>query len=301
MATTKKKVAKQLKSALQRSGIEGAYSSLIREAIINDWSEQQFVQALVRTKSFRRTYPGVVRGGNINDFLLGQEGTGLSFSTLGQALGNYRTLWQSYETNGRAYGYGKLNKRQVAALIQGEVSPDEFVARAQGVQMVNQNEGALNILNQQRKAAGLQPLGRRDLFSAFASRNQSFIDAYEATRLRLEGQGLGLNAKEAQQVAGSIGTAGTLTGAADIGALISDLRSQLGDIGPELEREGISRVQLAQFLANPDSDRLGISQRIAQLQQRRRSMGQYAAGQATSTGPGGGITTGGRPGPTAYG
>jgi hypothetical protein len=298
MATTRNKVRKQLQSALKRSGIEGAYSQLIREAIINDWSDQQFVQALVRTKSFRRNYPGLVRGGHINDFLLGQEGAPLSFSSLGQALGNYRTLWQQYETAGRAYGYGKLSKRQVAALIQGEKSPDEFMAAAEAVQLVKTNEGALSLYNQQRKAAGLQPMKQRELFESFASRNRGFVDAYEATRLRLFGGNLGLSAEGAQQVAASLGTPGTITGSGDIGQLISDLRGQLGDIGPELEREGISRVQLAQFLANPDVDKLGISQRIAQLQQRRRSQGQFAAGQQAGPRPG---STGGTPGPTAYG
>jgi hypothetical protein len=298
MATTKKKVRKSLESALGRSGIEGNYSKLIREAIINDWSEQQFVQALVRTKSFRRNFPGAIRGGNINDFLLGQEGAGLTFSTLGQALSNYRTLWQSYETAGRAYGYGKLSKRQVAALIQGEKSPEEFAATAQAVQLVKQNEGALSLYNQQRKAAGLQPLKQRELFESFASQSRGFVDAYEATRLRMIGGNLGLTAEGAHQVAKSIGTPGTITGATDIGALVGELRSQLGDIGPELEREGISRVQLAQFLADPSSDSLGIQQRIAQLQQRRRSQGQFAAGQQTGPRPG---STGSTPGPVAYG
>jgi hypothetical protein len=296
VATTKAKVRKQLSAALKRSSIEGNYSALIREAVVNDWNEQQFVQALVRTKAFRRQHPGVVKGGQINDFLLGQEGAPLSFSTLGNALGNYRTLWQSYETAGRAYGYGKLNKRQIASLINGEKSPEEFAASAQAVQQVKSNAETLSLYNQQRKAAGLKPLEQRELFQAFASPNRGWVDQYEATRLRLLGGNLGLSAQDANTVAKSIGTPGTLS--ADIGALVGDLRSQLGDIGPELEREGISRVQLAQFLANPDEDRLGIQQRIAQLQQRRRSQGQFSQGQQTGPRPG---SSGGAPGATAYG
>lgn len=288
----------RIRRQLRRADIEGNYSKLIRQAIIHDWTEQQFAQALVRTKAFRRQHPGLVKGGQINDFLLGQENAPLNFSNLERAVANYRTLHQSYETAGRAFGYGKLSKRQVAALINGEKSPEEFAASAQAVQQVKQNKQTLTLFNEQRKAAGLQPLDNTELFRAFAGRDRSWVDVYEATRLRMLGNNIGLTAQEAQAVAKAVpnvGPGGASTGPGNIGALVSDLRTQLADIGPELERDGISKVQLAQFLANPDEDRLGIAQRIAQLQARRRGMGQYQQGATKAP------SQGSTPGPAAYG
>jgi len=303
MALTAKQKAK-LKRLRNRFDIGPGYGSILRDAIIFDWSETQLIRAVTKSKVFRRQFPGILEGGNLSDFLTGQENASLSASNLAKAIGNYKQLWQAYETAGQAFGFGKLNRNQIATLIRSERSPDEFAAGAYAVRQVTQNAEAFAIYNQQRKAMGLKPLERKELFRAVARRDRKFIDTIEAARLRQLGEQFGFSAQEAQAIAKGLpnfNAQGRPTGYVDPGALVNELRSQMADIGPELKAAGITDVQIAKFLANPDSDPDNISSAIQRVIAARRGTGGFVQGRQVSQGPGGGPQTASSPGPVSYG
>lgn len=287
-----KEERRELREMLDALSLSGGYDALINKAIIYDWSPQEFVTNLVASEPFQRRFPGIVgANGVINDFLLGQEGTSLSPTTLGRAISNYRSLWQSYEEVGKRFGYGNLNRNQIAMLIRNEMSPDEFGAKANAVTIVTKNKAAFDAFNQQRRALGLEPLNKSDLFRAVATEDQKFYDAYEATRLRM--MDLGLGVKGAKQVANALGNvddAGRFTGATSartMAQIVAEFKANQADIGPELAAAGISRVKLAKFLANPTTDP-DLARQLDQLMATRRGQGAYVAGsrpRAGATGP----------------
>ena len=283
----------ELKSILHSLSLGNAFGDLIHQAIVNDWNPQQFVTQLVRDDRFQAKFPGVIGPhGEINDFLVSKEGVGLSPSSLGQALSNYRSLWQAYEQAGKRYGYGDLNRNQIATLIKGETSPDEFGSKAYALNVVTKNKTTFDLYNQQRKAAGLPPLERGDILSAIANQDAKFFDVYEATRLRQLGSNFGFNAKEAQAVAKAIpdvNAAGQPTNVApDIGRLVAELSGHLSDIGPELRSAGIDTITLARYIANP-SAYPRLAGKIEQVMAARRSQGAYVAGSQSRKGPAGGL------------
>lgn len=291
----------RFRNLLNQVGIAGNYGPLIRRAIIEDWGTERFVQALVRTKPFKRQYPGLVIKGQVNPALVGQVRGGITASNIAEAVGAYDTIWNSYNEQAKLLGLPRVNRSQIGTLIRGGTSPAEFGQRAFALHQVTANQQALDAFNEQRKLAGLRAYTRDDFARAIANRDQSFTDIYEATRLQLGG--VGFTSEQAREIAqGSpnvrLDSSGqVISGTLDVGALLSDLRNRIADIGPELEREGITSVELAKFLSNPGDDPTGIARRIQQLEQRRRNQTSFVQGPPARRGPGGGIATGSQPGP----
>lgn len=307
MATKKndlsKQQAKEVQAILKQFGISGgAYEDLIHQAIVYDWSPQRFVVALTRSKEFDQQFPGLFQGGHLNDFLLGKQGAPLSPTTLGQAISNYRTLWQSYESAGAPSGYGNLNKQQVATLIKNEVSPDEWGQRAFAVKQVKKNPEAFAEWQKQAKLAGV---GDLNIFKAAAGlADQKFYDIYEATRFQTLGANLGFSSEEARQIAKALPNTtaqGKSTGIADVGALLNQLRQQFANIGPDLQRYGITPVELAKFIANPNADKTGLGHIIQQMVADKRAAQAYQSGSRASQGTGGGIALYPDEGAASYG
>jgi hypothetical protein len=283
----------QIKKLKRQYDFLPGISQVLRDAVINDYSEQELLRAVTKTKSFRNAYPGIFdRDGDLQPFLVGAARQGLSASTLATAVGNYNKLWFAYEQAASNYGgiAGKIGRDKVAQLIRSETSPEEFQTKLRAVQLATDNPGAIDIFNEQLKAAGLPPLKGKDVFKVFAgSADQKFYDAYESARIRQLGPGLDFSSKDAMGIAQALGNVdeqGNPTGPGDVSELLRQLTGTLSDIAPELQAAGYNNLSIAKYLANPDSDP-AFAIRLQGIIAAKRGRGQYVAGQQVQRGPGG--------------
>jgi hypothetical protein len=285
MPPKRRKLAKQVKQLLSGLGLGGGYSLLIDKAIRNDWDTTEFTSALVRTRRFKQTFPGLVHRGRLNDFLT--DGNPIvSVSNLGKAIGNYYALREQYQDVAEIQGgWLKVTPARMRLLMRGEVSPEEFGRRAFALQTARQNPGLMDSFNEVLKASGKKALQPKDMFRFLAGTGQKELyDIYEAARLRLSG--LGYSPKDALQLARGIGMPGDLT---DVDQLVQQVRSNLADIGPELDREGINLTKLTAFLANPGVDPEGLAPKLQTILANRRQLGQQRGGSFGQKGSGGGL------------
>lgn len=269
------------------------YAGIIRDAVINDWSEQELTQAIVHSPVFRRQYPGLIDAdGYIQDFLAGANRAQLTPSTLAAATQAYNQLWKSYEDVASNYKsvFGPVTRDKVAALIRGDVSPDELQTKLFSVQKATSNPEALDIFNEQLEAAGLKPLAGKDAYKFYAkTASQKVYDVYEAARVRQLAPGAGFSADDAKKIAESLQNVdeqGRPTGPANVGQLLEGLTANLSDIGPELRQAGIDNLAIARYLANP-GEAPELATKIQQLIATKRGRGQYVAGSQPKQGPGG--------------
>jgi hypothetical protein len=280
-----KKELKDLAASLNQLGV-GGYQQLVHQAILHDWTRNRFVQHLVHEPAFQRQFPGLVQGGEINAFLLGQENASVNVTNLGAAVTNYGKLWKSYEQAGSGYGFGKLSKVQVAALIKGEVSPQEFRKRSAAIDNVRKNPELFDFWKKEAKKFGA---GDLNVFRAAAGlTDRKFNDIYEAARLRQE---FGLSAKDAGSAAKSIDIGNPATSSSQSPQSLEDIvtaaRQNLQDIQPELAAQGIGVGQLVKALANPSQYGREM-QAIQQALATKRARGQYVAGSQARAGEAGG-------------
>lgn len=294
MAKLNKQQRNTLRRLKKQYDLGPGYGDIIRDAVINDFSEQQIIKAVTRSDTFRRDFPGIFdKKGNLQDFLTGTDKTNLNASTLATAIQNYKSLWASYEDVAVQYKsvLGKIGRDKVAALIRSETSPEELMAKARAVQLATENKDTIDIFNQQLKAAGMKPLAGQDLYKFLAKTgDQKFYDVYEATRLRQLAPGLDLTAKNAEEIAGSLSNvddqSGQFIGAGDVAGLVKQLSAHLADLGPELKAAGYDNIEVAKLLANPNADPTFVN-KIQALMEARRAKGQYVAGSQPRQGPGG--------------
>lgn len=297
-----KKQEKELAQMLKSYGIDGRYLDLIHEAIIHDWSANRFAMKLVRDKRFKNQFPGLVKRGEVNAFLLGKEDVGVSLQSLGQAISNYKTLKQSYETVGKNFGNASISKAEMSALIGGEISVDEFGRRAKAIQDVKKDPELWDYFKAQAAAAG-EKMSLEDQFGVAAGiADQKFYDIYEAARIAQSGESLGFTSEQAAAIARALpnfDAQGQPTGIGDIGELMRKLKANLSDVSPELKAAGIDSTRLATYFADPTQD-TELEGRILQAIASKRSRGAYVAGSQTRKGPGGGVATYSPEGQAAY-
>lgn len=296
MAQTKKEYRDLLKEMAQGWGLGPMFTDLIRRAVINDWSQGEFLTALTASDAFQAKFPGLLdQHGDLRDYLTGQQNATLSAANLGAAIANYGKLWEAYEDAAKPYSQiaGKISKDKLAALLKAEKSPDEFRANLHAISVVSKNQRSFDLYNQQRKLAGLKPLSKSELYKAISTKDQKFENVYEATRLQMMGDGI-LKAKEAQAVAKAlpnVDEAGRQTGVTSdqrIAELVDELSTHLSDIGPELRQAGIDTITLARYIANPSTNPQ-VANRLRQLVATKRSRGAYVAGSQARKGSAGGI------------
>jgi hypothetical protein len=273
-------------------GIPGDYQKLIRKAVVQGWSIDEFANALLRLPAFRQEFPGLV---NEQGFLVVDFTNGLTAGAdaLIQAVSNYRSGYNNFVDTASAAGYtGKLDKKTFALAIRSGTSVEEFGQRVQLVNTMNANPGLLDMVNEQRAYAGLAPLaGEFDLLKAAATSDPDFVDNYQAAWLR--SQGLNLDAAAAQRLA--MGIDSPLGPQADLGQLVAEVRRVRGQIGPELDAAGFNDEYLAGLASGLDpGNKAGQLQQILSQQQARsqmalqrspRSQGQRASGGGFSLFP----------------
>jgi hypothetical protein len=280
-----KKQRKTLEALKATFDLGPGYAQILRDAVINDWNEQEIVQAVTSSDTFRSSFPGLLDNeGDLRDFLTGQQNASLNPQNLGSAIIAYKKLWESYQEAAEGYGgiTGRIGRDKVALLIRNETSPTELRANLQAVKTVTANAESFRMFNQQLKEMGRAPLDRDGLLRfAVKAAPQELYDVYEATRLRQMDLGLGIQGAGAvARSLGNVDEAGQVTGVAQnrtLAKLVADLKATQADIGPELASAGISSLKLAKFLADPTDDP-DLAQRLEQLVTSRRAQGAYVAG-----------------------
>jgi hypothetical protein len=268
-------------------GLHGNYSLLIDRAVRNDWDAQEFLSALVKTKAFRQSFPGLLTNGRINDFLANGRDT-ISASNIGAAITNYKRMKEAYQDIAEERGLTafKINGRRMRQLLNAEVSPDEFGQRAVITSAVNRDPSLKAWYDAVRKEAGLKPVDKAGLFKDILKKDSTFYDLHEAAKL---GQSGLFDAQEALKLAKGIGIPGQMT---DIDETIRLTKENIADIGPELERQGISSAKLFSFLQNPGADPDNLLPKIQGLIANRRALGQQQGGGGLARqGSGGGLAT----------
>lgn len=294
-----KKQKQALEDLKETFDLGPGYAQILRDAVINDWNDQEIIQAVTHSPTFRRSYPGIFDAdGNLADFLVGSERASLSPQTLATAIKNYNTLWKSYEDAAVNYKgiIGRMGRDKVAALIRSETSPDEFATKLQAVYTVKTNPEMFKLFQQQMRAAGLEPLKGQGLFRFIAgTADKKFYDVYEATRFR---QALDLKKADANRLAKQVGLPGEQFASLD--QVAAEARSQLRTIGPELQAQGINTVKLVKALANPSAN-LDVMEKVQQILTSRSQLGKPVQGTYPTRGPGGGVSIYEQQGEASYG
>lgn len=287
MATDKandKAQRKALRDALKSLGIDGNFLELIDSAVRGDWSAQEFTVRLTKTEAFRNKFPGLIQNGNLSPSLTGGRDVGINASTLAGAIRAYKTAWESYTEVAKNYGYGGIGRDKLATLIKNDVSPDEFGTRLQAIRTVKMNPDTFAALKEQAKLAGvnMQP---KDMFKfAAKTADKKFYDLYEAAQLQTQ---VGLDPKAAARVArGAVGQPGAAT--QNLDEIISYVRQNLQQVGPELAAAGINAAKLVKVIANPGAFAREMDI-IRQTVATREGLGRPVAGIYAQRGPAGGL------------
>lgn len=267
-------------AALAPFGITGGFQQLIDQAVRNQWTAQEFEHHLVLSKPFQQMFPGLVtKEGIVNPFLTGGSGS------LSTAVARYRSLTAQYEKVASNFPGVKVGRDLIGVLISHQVSADEFAARANVETTLKKNPELRDAFNAELGAAGQQKLDEMGIRKFLAGQaDAKLYDIYEAAQLR--SAGLDFTPQEALNVASQVGVPGQQF---NTGQLISQVKAQLGDIGPELDKAHISLSGLAISLAQQGLDAQGIGNHIRQLIDQRRAQGSYVAGVQPRQGTAGGL------------
>ena len=243
---------------------DGLFQPLIDKAIRNGWSAERLRAMIIQSPTFDALFPGIKR----------PDGS-LRMSAL-----EYRQLADSYTSIAKEFGV-TLSRTRVGLLVEGAVSPQEFTQRVMALDKVRTNAGLREAFNQEISQFGLKPLNEMDWFKFVAGvGSKDYYDVYEAAQLK--SSGLNIDAATAKTVAQNIGDAGAPL---DIQGLVSEARTMLADIGPELLREGISDADLVQMAAGYDPR--GLEPKLRTIIANRRATGKVVLGsRATSSGEG---------------
>lgn len=243
---------------------DGLFQPMIDQAIRNGWSGERLRAAILQSPQFEYLFPGIKR----------EDGS------LRMTAGEYRQIADSYTAIAKEFGLN-LSRQRVGFLVSGAVSPQEFYQRVAALDKVRTNEGLRESFNEQLGQFGLKPLDQQGWFKFLAGvGGKDYYDVYEAAQLRASG--LNIDSASARTVAQSIGDAGSPL---DIGSLVSEARTALADIGPELLREGITDADLVQMAAGYDPK--GLEPKLRTILANRRATGAFVPGsRATSSGEG---------------
>ena len=274
-----KKTQQAAEGLLSSLGVRGNFQDLVRKAVIQGWTADEFADALIKTKQFRKAYPGLIANGAIHtDF--GRPG---GASNLINAVSNYRQGYDDFQAVSRNTSGMKVNKRMFAAAIRNDISPEEFGTRLLVNQQLQRNPEMLDEFNSLLKFQGAQTLdevGKRKFLAKAA--DPKLYDTYEAAFLR--SSGLDIDRGDAIKVAQGIAKGSNL------GQIVSEVNRIKPDIAPELRRAGISDADLAQLANGQDPRNLGAT--LEGIVANRRAMRSTGSAYLTQTSTGGlGLST----------
>jgi transglycosylase-like protein with SLT domain len=202
------------------------FSSIIDQAIRNNWSIDEFTAMVYQSKSFHAAFPGIFRS----------DGS-LKMSPL-----EYRQVADSYRKIAGYYGI-KMSTERVGLLFANNKSPDEFADEALVYKSVVLGEdlGLRNSFNQVLRANGVKPMEIKDWYTFLLRKPHGYLlDLYEAASLK--DAGLMLPGKTALETARQVGEAGVLT---DLPKLVQQIRQVKDFVTPELTAAGITDADLA--------------------------------------------------------
>jgi hypothetical protein len=257
-------------------GVPGNFRNLIRRGIVQGWTMDEFANALIRTKAFKKAFPGLVQGGLIHTDFTGGAGMAGASAVL-NAVSNYRRGYDDFIAMASAAGYtGTVSKKLYGYSVRQDVSLEEFGKRVQLINTIDSNPGLLDMVNEQRKFDGLKPFANEnDLLRAAATNDPGFVDHYQAAWLR--NQGFNIDAAAAGRLSK---LDSPLDQSLDLSGALGEVRSIRSLIGPELDAEGITDEDL--FGMAFGSDPKGKSLQIQQILQKRQTQQQTAANRAAS-------------------
>jgi hypothetical protein len=246
---------------------------LIDLAVRKEFNTQDFVDRLTNTKYFRKSFPGLLdHDGTITNALTGEQGVGVSASSLTGAIKNYRTALNQNQQTAQQYGYN-FGKGQLAKLLQDQTSADEFKARLAAVETVDANPALKAAFEAQQRALGIKVNAGSAYKAAVAMGDKKFSNLYEGALFQDQ---LGLSRGDAASLAkGSAIPVGATFD--DIGQLVSEVRSNLQGYAPELANQGIDAARLVKVLGNPTAFAADI-EKIKAVAQQRAALGRPVAG-----------------------
>lgn len=269
-AVAPKKGGNKIKGAasqlMESLGIRGGLRSLVRKAVVEGWSIDEFANALMETKAFRKSFPGIVdfKTGTLN---VNFSASGAGASALLSAVGNYRRGLDDFQNATKNLGLPDIGKRGFAAMIRGDISLEEFGARATVIANVLANPGLRDLYNEQAAFAGMKPLDEQGFYRAIATRSTDFYDTYQAAYLR--NAGLNLTAEQAAGVAKGLDSGASQN--LNLSELVAQVKLYEADIGGELSSLGIGTAELALVAGGGRPD---LVPKLQQLVAQRRAIQQ---------------------------
>ena len=211
------------------------FDNLIHDAIVGQWTPQQFEAELYGSGEFHDAFPGIF---NPDGSL---QMSPAEYLRLAYGDGGYVDI-------GREFGI-KLDRERIGALIAGRKSPAEWAFDAQVLQQAKQTEVFRQSFNAVLQAKGKDPLSKGDWFDFIAGRSQRQVeDLYQASSL-VAGEGLSVSPSEAIAAAKQIGQPGETV---DLRQLVSEVNAIKDFAGPELAAAGITDADLAVLQAGAD-------------------------------------------------
>lgn len=267
----------------------GLFADLLKRAVSEKWTANDFLWALSSAKQFNRMFPGI-------QSLLDQ---GMSVP---QAISTWRATSQGYEQALRDAGLwgfvsGKMSKKNIGLAIQNGKDPEEMVFLVGVAQQAKRSESLREAFNQILKKRGDQQLDKKGWFKFLLGQSDARLyDVYEGAQLlqSLGGAG-GLAIRDARKLAKAFGQPGQFVDVQDAIANVDRLRRTIGT--QELEGAGIDTADLvAASMAEELGHRTpklrrkaeGVLTRLEQLARNREAA--LAAGGAEAT-----TSVGGRP------
>lgn len=257
----------------------GLFADLLRRAVAEHWTANDFLWALSSAKQFNRMFPGI-------QSLLDQ---GMSVT---QAVTTWRATSEAYEQSLRDAGLwgfvkGKMNKQNVGQAIKNGVDPEEMVFRVSIAEQARRSEALRNSFNAILKNKGEQQLDKKGWVRFLMGKSDARLyDMYEGAQLLQTLGGVeGLRVKEARRLAKAFGQPGQFVDVTDAIGNIDRVRRTLGtqtlrDAGITAKDEALVALADSLTARNPQMRRkaAGLQSRIEQLLANREAS-EAAGGQ----------------------
>jgi len=246
----------ELASILRAYGLNPKlFDDLIREAIVQRWTPEQFTAELYGSREFDSAFPGIFR----KDGSLAVSPA--QYLDLAYGPGGYVDI-------GRNFGI-KLGPKKIGQLVAGEVSPDEWAFKAMVLQQAKATEAYRTEFNAVLEASGAEPLGKKEWFNFIANKSEARVEnLYEAVSLRMDTT-LDLTPEEALGAAKEIG-AESPGARVDINEIIAKANQYKNVIGPELNAAGITDADLAVLSSGRDPK--GVRGQLEQILANREAL-----------------------------
>jgi hypothetical protein len=231
------------------------FDDIIRQAIINQWTPEQFIGEIYASDEFAAAFPGIYNADGSFKVSPAQ------YLQMAYGFGGYVDI-------ARNFGI-KLGPRKLGLLFESNTSPDEWVFKAMVLQQAKRTETYRAEFNRVLEASGQERLSKDEWFNFIASKSSGRIEnLYEATSLSMADD-LGITPGEALEAAKEIGSANPAA-PVDIASIIANVRKYRSLIAPELESAGITAADLAVLEAGADPK--GIRTKLEQILRNREAL-----------------------------